>query len=117
MKNRREKAIKNIVISIFIMILSIDVLVWTKIFPDLWLGKNVMQNMEFIEFISYFCLGILSCVAFLFGHLAEKQISFDNSCNEKSYIRFKKYIRYMMYTFEIMILGVVVLAIYILVIR
>ena len=56
-------------------------------------------------------------MAFLFGHLAEKQISFDNSCNEKSYIRFKKYIRYMMYTFEIMILGVVVLAIYILVIR
>ncbi len=56
-------------------------------------------------------------MAFLFGHLAEKQISFDNSCNEKSYIRFKKYIRYMMYTFGIMILGVVVLAIYILVIR
>lgn len=32
-------------------------------------------------------------------------------------MRFKKYIRYMMYTFGIMILGVVVLAIYILVIR
>ncbi len=76
-----------------------------------------MKNIEFIAFISYVCLGILSCVAFLFGHLAEKQISFDNSCDEQSYMRFKKYIRYMMYTFGIMILGVVILAIYILVIR
>lgn len=79
-----------------------------------------MKNIEFIAFISYICLGILSCVAFLFGHLAEKQISFDNSCDEQSYMRFKKYIRYiryMMYTFGIMILGVVILAVYILVIR
>ncbi len=48
MKNRREKAIKNIVISIFIMILSMAVLVWTKIFPDLWLGKNVIALLQVV---------------------------------------------------------------------
>lgn len=44
----REKAIKNIVISIFIMILSMAVLVWTKIFPDLWLGKNVIALLQVV---------------------------------------------------------------------
>ncbi len=44
----REKAIKNIVISIFIMILSMAVLVWTKIFPDLWFGKNVIALLQVV---------------------------------------------------------------------
>ena len=44
----REKAIKNIVISIFSMILSMAVLVWTKIFPDLWLGKNVIALLQVV---------------------------------------------------------------------
>lgn len=73
--------------------------------------------MEFIAFVSYVLLGILSCVALLFGHLAEKQISSDNSCDEESYRRFKKYLKCMMGTFGIMILGVIVLAIYVLIIK
>ena len=44
----REKAIKNIVISIFIMILSMTVLIWTKIFPDLWFGKNVIALLQVV---------------------------------------------------------------------
>lgn len=44
----REKAIKNIVISIFIMILSMTVLIWTKIFTDLWLGKNVIALLQVV---------------------------------------------------------------------
>ena len=44
----REKAIKNIVISIFIMILSMTVLIWTKIFSDLWFGKNVIALLQVV---------------------------------------------------------------------
>lgn len=49
----REKAIKNIVISIFIMILSMAVLVWTKIFPDLWLGKNVIALLQVVMALAF----------------------------------------------------------------
>lgn len=44
----RENAIKNIVISIFIMILSMAVLVWTKILPDLSFGKNVIALLQVV---------------------------------------------------------------------
>lgn len=44
----REKAIKNIAISIFVMILSMTVLIWTKNFTDLWLGKNVIALLQVV---------------------------------------------------------------------
>lgn len=47
-KKSREKAIKNIAISIFVMILSMIVLIWTKNFTDLWLGKNVIALLQVV---------------------------------------------------------------------
>ncbi len=69
--------------------------------------------MEKIAVISYGIMGILLCIALVFGNIAEKQINYDNSCDETSYKKFKKYIGLMLGTYVFMLVLVIALAIYV----
>ncbi len=73
--------------------------------------------MELIAIISYIVMGVLLCVALFFGNIAERQIKSDNSCDEISYKKFKKYLGLMMGTFVFMFIAVIFLAIYVIMFR